>query len=138
MRIEPRPLSLALQRASLLRMFPGSQAQIRRSQLVWLGQVTPSALSAAYTLRLHYTLRKAPRIYVVEPELKCRGKVRPPHIYDDMALCLYLPWSNEWGSQMCLSRTILPWASEWLIHYEAWLFTGEWQGRGVHLPQNLT
>lgn len=117
-------------------MFPDTQAQIRRSQLVWLGQVTPSALSATYTLRLHYRLKKRPCVYVVEPELECRGKKRPPHIYKDMALCLYLPWDNEWGGHMYLSETVLPWASEWLVHYEAWLYIGEWQGRGVHLPRN--
>lgn len=117
-------------------MFPGTQVGIRCSQLVWFGEVTPSALSATYTVRLHYTLREHPCIYVVESELKCRGKELPPHIYKDMALCLYLPWNNEWGGHMYLSETVLPWASEWLIHYEAWLFTGEWRGRGVHLPRN--
>ena len=34
---------------------------------------------------------------------------------------------------MYLAETILPWASEWLAHYEGWLYTGEWKGGGVHL-----
>jgi hypothetical protein len=56
--------------------------------------------------------------------------------HKDLALCLYLPWNNEWGGHRYLSETVLPWASEWLVHYEAWLYTSEWQGRGVHLPRN--
>ena len=117
-------------------MFPDSQSQINRSQLVWLGQITPSPLGATYSLRLHYKLRKRPRAYVVEPKLRYRENQRPPHLYSDESLCLYLPWGKEWDSHMYLAETILPWASEWLAHYEGWLYTGEWRGRGVHLSRN--
>ena len=33
---------------------------------------------------------------------------------------------------MNIAETIIPWASEWLLHYEIWLATGEWQGGGIH------
>ena len=31
---------------------------------------------------------------------------------------------------MALSRTIVPWAAEWLLNYELWRFVGEWLGGG--------
>ncbi len=31
-----------------------------------------------------------------------------------------------------ISRTIIPWAIEWLYYYEIWCVTGEWQGGGAH------
>jgi len=31
---------------------------------------------------------------------------------------------------MSIASTILPWASEWLFHYEIWRATGEWTGGG--------
>ncbi|MDY0295864.1 MAG: hypothetical protein RB296_00975 [Acidobacteriota bacterium] len=33
---------------------------------------------------------------------------------------------------MIIAKTIVPWASEWLIFYELWLATGEWLGGGIH------
>ena len=33
---------------------------------------------------------------------------------------------------MLLADTIVPWAAEWLMHYELWLVTGEWTGGGDH------
>ena len=29
---------------------------------------------------------------------------------------------------MLIVDTIVPWAAEWLLHYEIWLATGEWFG----------
>lgn len=31
---------------------------------------------------------------------------------------------------MLLADTILPWTSEWLLHYELWLVMGRWAGSG--------
>jgi hypothetical protein len=57
--------------------------------------------------------------------------VRPdeelPHtfIHDD-SLCLYY---NEFSpARNLFADTLVPWASEWLLHYELWLATGAWHG----------
>ncbi len=56
------------------------------------------------------------------------------HMYsqENCELCLYLPWAGEWTPAMALANTVLPWACEWLLHFEAWLFTGVWGGGGIH------
>jgi hypothetical protein len=33
---------------------------------------------------------------------------------------------------MPIIDTIIPWTSEWLLHYECWLATGKWHGGGIH------
>jgi hypothetical protein len=33
---------------------------------------------------------------------------------------------------MLLCQTIVPWISEWLLHYEIWLVTGKWCAGGIH------
>jgi hypothetical protein len=33
---------------------------------------------------------------------------------------------------MSLAKAIVPWTSEWLLHYEIWLATGDWRGSGIH------
>ena len=80
-----------------------------------------------------FLLGKAPRIWVIEPELRNRGGSRPEHLYRDGSLCLYYPKYREWSHSMWLARTVVPWASEWLLYYEVWLATGEWRGGGMHL-----
>lgn len=48
------------------------------------------------------------------------------------SLGLYYPPAREWRQSMLLAGTILPWTSEWLLHYETWLATGVWTGGGIH------
>jgi hypothetical protein len=71
---------------------------------------------------------------LVEPKIQTRDGVKPPHLYPGDRLCLYRPGTGEWNRRMLLVETIVPWAAEWLLHYELWLATGEWFGGGEH-PQ---
>lgn len=54
-----------------------------------------------------------------------------PHVFSDMSLCLHL--HDEWHADMLISESVIPWASEWLLHYELWLVTEEWLGGGHEL-----
>jgi len=94
--------------------------------------VRPSPLSGEYTLSLTYKLKDSPKVRVVHPALQHREGSRPPHMYTHDQLCLYLPGAMEWDGTMLLATMIVPWASEWLLHYEVWVATGEWCGGGVH------
>jgi len=125
-----RTLNLAVQAIQLRRHFPDSHATIRKSQLTWLGKIMPSPLSAMYTVRIRYRLQERPDVDLVDPKLETRDGKRPPHLFPGDKLCLCLP--NEWHGNMLLVNTIVPWAAEWLAHYEIWLATGEWCGGGVH------
>lgn len=129
-----KSISLSLQQAALRKLFPESSALIRRSELIWLGVLTPSALSLAYRVRVSYKLTGNPEVEVLDPRLQKRGSASPPHLYPGNKLCLYLPKTGEWRRTMHLSATIIPWTSEWLLNYEVWLVTGEWRGGGMH-PQ---
>ena len=124
--------NLAVQRLALSRLFQTSTSRITRSQLVWEGELTPSALSRAYRVRIRYKLRSSPRVEVVSPKLERRDGKRCEHMYSDDEPCVYLPRAREWQGDMLLAETIVPWTCEWLIHYELWLATGKWHGRGVH------
>lgn len=97
--------------------------------------ITPTPLSKSYTIQLRYK-NHIPTVYVISPmPLELHGKEkRLPHIYNqkEQRICLYYPSNDEWDSSQYLADTIIPWASEWLFHYEIWLSTGEWQGGGIH------
>lgn len=135
---KPKILNLAIQQAALKRQFPDSFSRIKRGELVWRGRLTPTPVSAMYTVQIEYRLSKNPDVTVCEPQLQDRDGERPPHLYRRCPrnprdrLCLYLPSANEWHGGMLLADTVVPWASEWLLYYEIWLATGEWCGGGIH------
>jgi hypothetical protein len=126
------PLSVSLQGHWLLKRFPASSLSVVRSTLTWNGTLQPSALSDTYQLELTYRLSDRPRMFVISPTLDRRGHRRLPHTFSDESLCLYYSPSSEWRKHEVLADTIVPWSSEWLLHYELWLVTGRWLGGGIH------
>lgn len=116
----------------LKKAFPYCEGGVRRNRLDWRAELQPSNLSDSYNVRLLYSLEMSPKTFVLNPELQERDGIGPPHRYRDGSLCLYMPEANEWNKHMYLSETIIPWVSEWLLHYEIWLGTGEWCGGGFH------
>lgn len=129
--------NLMTQWIALKRDFPHSAGGVRRNRLRWSTEIQPTSLSETYTISLSYSLEKSPRVFVEKPELIDRDGTRIPHRYRDGSLCLYLPGAGEWQRHMYLAETILPWTSEWLLHYEIWLGTGEWCGGGIHPGDDL-
>lgn len=131
-----RPINLAIQKLALSKIIPDSESRIHRNELLWVGILRPSPLSGRYKVSLRYKLNGSPEVQVLEPLLQSKKNKRPPHLYSGERLCLYLPQGGEWGQEMLLSETIVPWASEWLLNYEIWLATGKWCGGGTH-PMNI-
>ena len=39
---------------------------------------------------------------------------------------------KEIDASQFIADTIIPWTSEWLLHYEIWVATGIWHGGGIH------
>jgi len=70
---------------------------------------------------------------VLDPVLDPGHRDALPHVYEGDRLCLYTP--GEWHPEMSLSKTIIPWTAEWLLHYEVWRSTGRSEGGGhVYAP----
>ena len=44
----------------------------------------------------------------------------------------YYKRAKEWDKTKFIAETIIPWTSEWLLHYEIWVATGTWHGGGIH------
>jgi hypothetical protein len=127
-----KKINLAVQALNLKKVFPESRYFIRYNCLTWEADLTPSALSNTYTVRMKYKLKKRPDVSVVKPTLIVPDGETLPHTYSGKRLCLYYPKANEWRGDMLLVKTILPWISEWLLNYELWLATGKWCAGGIH------
>lgn len=131
-------ISLIHQAGALKSYFPESKIMRRgEAELKWIGTVTPSPLSSDYILKLHYKISKGAKVYVIDPKplRLAKGEEFLPHVYStpEQQLCLYYPDYNEWGTSKYYVKTLIPWACEWLIHYECWVVTGTWHGGGIHI-----
>ena len=130
-------ISLIVQEGTLKSLFPN--CQVKRNQeesLIWICSITPSPLSCTYKLKIHYVKNRGVKVFVIEPIslMRASGKAFLPHVYStsEQRLCLYYPGRAEWNVEMLYTRTIIPWACEWLVHYECWVATGAWHGGGIH------
>ena len=113
--------------------FPNSTVSIiGHNKIVWKCQLRPTALSLLYDVKLVFNGSR-PDVYVVKPNplQKADGEKKLPHVYDQkkQELCLY--W-KDWNKAMPLSKTVVPWIADWLYYYEIWLYTGIWEGGGLH------
>jgi hypothetical protein len=124
-------LSVALQAANINKL-PNWNVQAGPSSLSATGRVQPTELSGTYTVQVSYKLGAIPGVKVLDPELKRRNGDRVPHVYADNEPCIFRSKYQEWTPSDLISETIVPWISEWLESYEAWLVTGEWLGGGEH------
>lgn len=134
-KIKCNPLNMALQAARIKAVFPNSQVTVNQNQLTWKCMICPSPLSEVYQVKMVYQKGKQPNVYVTDPKLDFYpGKKRLPHVYNTSKqwLCLYYRKARQFEFHMPIIDTIIPWISEWLLHYECWLATGEWHGGGIH------
>jgi hypothetical protein len=121
------------QAVNLRSKYPKSRLAWGRGQpLRWVGAVQPTPISETYTVEISWDGRRSrPTVRVLKPKLKELPGQQLPHVFADGSLCLH--FNGEWSSEMLISETTIPWASEWLCYYELWLATGEWTGGG-HTP----
>lgn len=137
-RIKKKKITVHAQGSKLRYYFPNSSLKIINYDkgFIWEGELQPSALSSCYTIRIEYTLGYHPNVYVISPMPLplAEGKIELPHVYDHekQRLCIYYKLGKEWHPNKMIVDTVIPWTSEWLLHYEFWVLTGEWNGGGIH------
>lgn len=135
---KPQPRNVAHQLCDVQRLYPHGRGQLVRNRLIWECQLRPSAFSRQYLVRIDYHLGAFPITRVLDPVPRQLADGRkPPHVFAEPGdpLCLFYAAAREWNSSMLISKSIVPWACEWLFHFESWLFTGEWDGGGIaHEP----
>jgi hypothetical protein len=120
---------LGAQVGALRARWPAGNTEFVRGALTWTGPLQPSPLSAVYTVVVTYRAGwHRPRVTVLDPPLREPGVGRLPHVFPEDRLCLH--YGGDWHEQMSIADTILPWAAEWLVHYELWKATGDWHGGG--------
>jgi hypothetical protein len=125
-------LSVREQKAYIQCLWRALDCRITSGLLVCQGKVRPLPICSEYSVRIEYRVGKNPKVWV--KGLPARNEEPPerkiPHRYADGSICLF--YGREWTPDKPIARTIFPWLLEWLMYYEGWLATGEWQGGGTH------
>ena len=119
-------LTMAQQALGLRSVFADADLTLKPGRLSWTGRLHPCDLSRIYSVQITYARGRYPAVRVLAPELQAAENGFLPHTYDNGTLCLHD--AGQWNATMLIVDTIVPWAAEWLLHYEIWLATGEWFG----------
>lgn len=112
--------------------------EISHNQHNLILHITPTEVSRTYCVKIELSQNKAPKVYVLSPNLADENKDKcPPHIYslEKGIICLFLP--REISVYENYSK-IVPWISEWLMFYESWVITGNWYGRGHRFEEETS
>src|SRR5579884_739582 len=119
-------LPLTEQMRQMKLYWPSFARCMHRAGVSWTGQLTPTALSDTYTIRVTYTPPRRPVVEVITPALEARPGERIPHTFSGKRLCLHL--HEEWiAAHTIIATTVMRWAAFWLFFYEIWLITGKWE-----------
>lgn len=128
----------------------GRWPEMRRVDVVadntvaWIGPLRGFQMSYRVQVQWNWIASPSrPLVFVLEPTLRPRLGERfidIPHLIVDRktpersALCLFDPAAGEWDDTMWIADTTVPWASEWLHHYELWHVDGVWRGANAPGP----
>lgn len=135
-KIKTHEIPLVVQAHKLRSYFPDSKCSVRSNILIWKGYLTPSVLGSTYLIKVVYQRQEHPDVYVLEPKVLAlaKGQTKLEHVYNTkkQQLCIYHRRAKEWNETKYIADTIIPWTSEWLLHYEYWAATGIWHGGGIN------
>jgi hypothetical protein len=124
-------ISLTQQAIRLQTLYPHLERPVLHGgRLRWAIPLQPTPISTTYKVAVDFKEHKPPRLFVVDPHLVTRPAEDLPHTFtDDGSLCLH--YGEFSSAHDHIADVLVPWASEWLLHYELWLATGEWHGGGI-------
>ena len=133
-----RRLSSAIQLVGLRRLFPGSAGSVDKGRLKWsFDRFQGSPISRVYKIEIEGRPGEKPSVWLSGGAINAGNAVDAPHKYgidDDgprIKVCLD---RFDWKSDQLYADTYVPWAMEWIAHFEIWCATGEWNGGGIHPP----
>lgn len=96
-----------------------------------IGKGTLQIGSKSYKILLSYSpfqKFRYDRIYVCDDTIKYHDDI---HLYYDNSLCLYHPVIDKLPGKNISLCEMIPWISEWLVHYNQWKKYKVWLGKEI-------
>ncbi|MFT3979595.1 MAG: hypothetical protein QM687_03935 [Ferruginibacter sp.] len=95
------------------------------------GKGTLNVNGESYEIVLRYSpffSTRFDRIYITNKNIQYNRSI---HLYDDMSLCLYHPIFDKPLFKFIPLYKMIPWITEWCIHYQEWKKYGVWLGKEI-------
>lgn len=132
-------MSSAVQLLSLKSLFPESLGFIERGKLQWsFDGFQGSPISKVYRIEIEGRPGEKPDVWLSGGAINDDNAREAPHKYgvDEVGPRIRACLDRfDWKSDQLYSETYIPWAMEWIMHFEIWCATGRWTGGGVHPPR---
>src|SRR5438552_9197 len=97
-------LPLGQQLSQMALEWPGFKRSVRRAQVTWIGQLTPTKMSDTYSICVTYDSPRRPVVEVIAPELRSKPGKRIPHTFKGEKLCLHL--HEEWSPDIAIATIV--------------------------------
>lgn len=89
------------------------------------GEIRSKTHPYFYEIELIYRPFKAPNVFIRKPKIPRKMNV---HVYSNGSLCLYHSSEIKWNKKTMVYNTTIPRIAEWIMYYELWQLTREWEG----------
>lgn len=115
-----------LQKLKIEKAYPCFSCRVYSDRFECGGRINPDPEDengTAYKIKILY--RFTPKVWITSPNIEYDTKI---HMYRDKSLCLYYPEDFNWTDRSNIHETIIPWTAEWLVYYEKYVMSGQWEG----------
>ncbi|MEZ4772590.1 MAG: phospholipase D-like domain-containing protein [Bacteroidia bacterium] len=122
---QPRSFGLAYyQKLHIEKNFDFLKCRIENDTLICTGFLQPETCDR-YKVRILFRAGHFPQVFILSPNIEPRADI---HIYKEGSLCLFYPGDLKWKDITKIAEYTIPWIVEWIVYYELWKLTGEWEG----------
>lgn len=123
---------LEIERYFVQKSYDWLNIEIKNKTLIGKGALKIG--SKTYPIEFYYSpflidvIGRFDSIHIKDKSIKYNSKI---HLYSDLSLCLYHPIIDKPMLQTIPLMKMIPWISEWCVHYEEWKKYGTWLGREI-------
>jgi hypothetical protein len=93
--------------------------------MICRGLLQPLDYVQPYQIEIMCIVGKSPEVYIKNPKIEVNSKI---HIYKSGNLCLFYPPDLNWKAHTSIANFTIPWINEWIVYYELYKISGEWEG----------
>ena len=122
---------LFVQKLFVEKHFDWLNLYIDRKNKQLIGKGTLEIAGKSYKILLSYSPFNSfryDRIYIQDASIKYHDAI---HLYYDKSLCLYHPVIDKTPNKNISLCEMLPWISEWIVHYNLWKKYKVWMGKEI-------
>lgn len=117
---------LLFQKKEIESKFDCFKCEIKRNTLICTGYLQPTDDVPLCKVLITQKFGKTPKVFILDPKIEYNSKI---HMYKDKRLCLFYPKEFKWKKTTSIAEYLIPWTNEWIILFELYKITGEWQGK---------